>query len=124
MTETAAINEIASIALGLNSLAKLLTLPAQKEEAYRLKATACGTAVMLGKAVVDGRRTGGIVGIRILSTPPTQLHVRVSHLQPAARAEVRRQAPLVAVKSPVGERFSADQIRVLQSLVARMGAER
>ena len=124
MTEIAAINEIASIAAGLNSLAKLLTLPAQKEEAYRLKATACGTAVMLGQAVVDGNRAGGIVGVRIFSAPPIQMHVKVSHLQPAARAAVRLQAPFVPAKAPVKERLNAGQIEMLRDLAARKGAKR
>jgi len=119
MTEIDALNELASLAAGLNGLAKQLTIPAQRQAAYRLKAAACGAAIMLGGAVVDGQRADDVVGLRIMSTPPTRLHVKVSHMQPAARAEVRRQAPLAAVKAPVGERLDADQIQMLQNLVAR-----
>jgi len=124
MQERDTINELASIAASLNGLAKQLNEPAQRQAAYRLKATVSGIAILLGGAVVDGKRADDIVGLSFLCDPPTQIHVRVSHLQPAARAEVRRQSPSVLAKAPLADGLDSDQVKMLQNLVARQGGRR
>jgi len=80
-----------------NQLAKKLT-GSDRNDAYRLKAMACGLLIVEGAATVNGVHSGDIVGLDIPGCR-SRIHVRVSYLQPEARratVRMRSFAPAVA----------------------------
>lgn len=96
------LNALLQIAQRANDLAKELTGPS-RAAAYRIKAQACSALILEGAARVNGVRPGGILALDLHGNPPSRLHVRCSHLIPAARRVVDEQAATVPVVAPLGE---------------------
>ena len=90
-----------------NYLAKQLSGPA-RTLAYRIKAEACSSLILTGGATVNGVWPDGIVALDLASDPPARLHVRKSHLTPAAREALMPQAASAPVVERLGDRFGQE----------------
>ena len=98
----ASIKVLCKVARLSNVLAKKLTGPAQTL-AYRIKAEACSSLLLAGRADMNGVWPGDIVALNVLGNPPSRIHIRRSHLTRQAREIVDRAAGSVPAVSRLGD---------------------
>jgi hypothetical protein len=85
------LEDLRHIARLSNVLAKQLTGEA-RTLAYRIKAEACSSLVISGKATLNSVCPGGLLGLDLPGNPPLRIHVKRSHLTQQARARIDRMS--------------------------------
>ncbi len=90
-----------------NLLAKQLS-GRERTLAYQIKAEALSGLILRGDAWVNGVRPGGIIALSVSGDPPFRVHIRESHLTPAARQEAAQQARIVPTVAPLAESLSGE----------------
>lgn len=104
--QDAALKNVARLS---NVLAKQLT-GIHRTLAYRIKAQACSSLIVQGRAAVNGVWPGGIVALDIESgenSPGGRIHIRRAHLSPAAKQIIDRESRSVPAVTRLG-----DQVRI------------
>lgn len=96
-----------------NSLAKQLK-GNHKLLAHRIKAECVNALVLSNACIPNGVRADAILGLDILSNPPSPIHIPLWHLQPEAQAMMRRSVTSVQAKAPLSQRLGPDQLQAFQ----------
>ena len=110
LPQQADVRTLSHVAHLANSLAKKLRGP-KRADAYHIKDVALSALILDGAVKVNGTRAKAVVGLDILSDPPSRLHIPLSRLQPEAQALLRKCVTSVPAKAPLFQCLSPDQLQ-------------
>lgn len=117
------LNTLRRIILLANKLAKKLNGP-KRSAAYRIKAEACSSLLVQGRAHANGVRADGIIALNISHTH--RIHIRRAHLTVEAQRVLEAQLGSVPTVGPMAERRGAEPLAAMRrppmkSLSTRLG---
>ena len=115
LPQQADIRALSHVAHLANSLAKKLRGP-KRADAYHIKDVALSALILYGAVKVNGTLTNAILGLDILTDPPSRIHIKLSDLQPEAQALIRKSVTSVPAKAPLFQLLSPDQLQAFHRI--------
>ena len=99
----------------VNSLAKRLKGP-DRRAGYSVKAGILNALVLIGATRVNGISADNIVGLDILTEPPTRLHIPLWVFEDDVRVEIMKEIESAHVVASLRDRLGLEQARRIRDL--------